>query len=266
MFSPVNTMTQMNRFTLALETLAELPTGTRPDGAEPLVGLPNLSEVLAEFSPLPQQALFLGIASDGLPVLLNLRDPIPGAILIAGDPESGKTRMLQTMARGVDLLQKTQDVKYVVLTRRPEEWTPAESFTNCDGILLASSPEAADYLGSLAKWAQENRNDRQIVLLLMDDLEALVAAGESHQYLRWLLLNGPGRQVWPVVTLSADRANHLRSWMEVFRTRLHGHLENMADIEWLTGKSNFSFKHLVPGSQFAMREGNNWLPFWLPKI
>lgn len=52
---------------------------------------PALRDVLAELGPLASEALFLGVASDNLPVLFNLDDLHPGPMLIAGDAGSGKT-------------------------------------------------------------------------------------------------------------------------------------------------------------------------------
>src|SRR5689334_6989403 len=108
-------MTQNNRFALTTELLAHLaetPVFDQPTAPTD----PSLSNVLTEFSPLPQAALFLGVANDGLPVLLNLLDPVPGPLLIVGDSESGKTRLLQVIARGVEKAQTSPNIKFVVLT------------------------------------------------------------------------------------------------------------------------------------------------------
>jgi hypothetical protein len=266
MFELVNTMNSTRRFALTFEAPTELAADINSSQAAPAMGLPNLSEVLAEISPLPRQALFLGIAGDGLPVLLNLWDPVAGPILITGDTDSGKTRLLQTIARGVDQVHPSKNVKYVVLAGNRDNWNPIDRFTNCDGILPSGSAETANYLRDLAEWAHESRDEKQTVLLLIDDLKALVSSGESHQYLRWLLFQGPGRRIWPIATLNTDQANRIGSWLEAFRTRLHGRMEMINDVGWLDAKSNYFFKDLIPGSQFAMREGNSWLPFWLPRI
>ena len=45
---------------------------------------PGLKSVLQDLGPLPRAALFLGVADDQLPVLLNLADPVPGPVLVAG--------------------------------------------------------------------------------------------------------------------------------------------------------------------------------------
>ena len=89
------------QFSLALQALTELKTESNAC-SKPAVGMPPaLSDVLAEIGPLPPEALFLGVASDHLPVLLNLYDPHPGPMLIAGDAGSGKTAFLQTIAHSV---------------------------------------------------------------------------------------------------------------------------------------------------------------------
>ena len=51
-----------NQFALMLEALTELAPEIQAAQADPQPALPQLSEVLAEFSALPREALFLGLA------------------------------------------------------------------------------------------------------------------------------------------------------------------------------------------------------------
>jgi hypothetical protein len=63
-------MTEINRYALALEAYTELkPEIELAQQTQPVPALPSLSEVLAEFGTMPNEALFLGVATDGLPVL-----------------------------------------------------------------------------------------------------------------------------------------------------------------------------------------------------
>lgn len=259
-------MSQINHFALTLETLAELAPQIRSAHADPSPGLPSLSEVLAEYSPLPQSALFLGLAEDGLPVLLNLRDPVPGPLLIAGDAGSGKTALLKNIARAVDYVHRPSHVEYTILTERLVEWDGFERSSNCGGILSFQNRDTIGYITTLVEWGHKNKNDGQSLLLLIDGLEAITQINDLHQQLRWLLLRGPAHNIWPIITLNAQKSESVKIWLEAFRTRLFGRIQNERDAEILTGLRNFSFKDLLTGSQFAMREGNTWLPFWVPNL
>lgn len=259
-------MSQTNRFALTLETLAELAPQIRSAHADPSPGLPSLSEVLAEYSPLPQSALFLGLAEDGVPVLLNLLDPVAGPLLIVGDAGSGKTALLKNIARAVDRIHNPNHVKYSVLTEHPVEWRGFERSANCEGILALKDNQTKNYLTALVEWAHMNKNDGHSLLLIMDRLEVIAENADIHQQLRWLFLRGTARNIWPIVTLNARQSGNVTNWLEAFRTRLFGSIQNDTDLEALTGLKNLSFKDLLPGSQFAMREGNTWLPFWVPNL
>src|SRR5215213_4254218 len=120
-------MTTNRQFSLALEALAELkleqPSTPLP---QPMPDAPNLGGVLAEIGPLPRGALFLGIASDGLPVLLNLHDPLPGPMLVVGDAGAGKTAFLQFIARSISQTHTEQDIQYGVITDQPDMWSGME--------------------------------------------------------------------------------------------------------------------------------------------
>ena len=116
-------MDSTNRFALMLEALTDLVAEekqTHPSG--PAAILPPLKEVISSAAPLPQEALFLGLAEDGLPVLLNLYDPVPGPLLLIGDQASGKTALMQTIATAIGLLHSPSEVEYGVITDHPEDW------------------------------------------------------------------------------------------------------------------------------------------------
>ena len=90
----------MRNFSLMLAALTELqPEIEAAQQAKPVPAAPSLADSLSELGPMPREALLLGLASDGLPVLLNLHDPHPGPLLIAADPGTGKTALLQLIAR-----------------------------------------------------------------------------------------------------------------------------------------------------------------------
>lgn len=244
---------------LAHEEQAHLPA--------PAADLTTLKAVLADAAPLPREALFLGLAEDGLPVLLNLYDPVPGPILIVGDQTSGKTRLLQTIARAADLLHSPSEVQYGIVTSHPQEWKDFHGNQNNAGIFFTQDDNTEELIQSLVTWAHNNKGEQQSVLLLIDDIESVAKINpQVEQNLRWLLLRGPSRRVWPIVTLNAGRAQVLKAWLEFFHTRLFGFIENLEAASFITGNSSDTLTHLNAGSQFALREGNKLLNFWAPSI
>ncbi len=267
------------QFSLALQALTELKTNM----STPLRSstTPALSAVLAEMGSIPAQALLLGIASDGLPVLLNLPDPHPGSMLIAGDAGSGKTAFLQMIAHFITQTRTPDDVRFGVITNYPDEWEGSQVFPHNSGVFAVGHKDAQEFIHSLTSWAHSNKNTHQYMLLLVDDLESVASLDlPAVRDFRWLLLRGPARRVWPIVTLNAPRYGQVLLWLQSFRTRIFGHIANARVAEALSGDQRSSpadkasgLDQLEAGIQFSLRETSvpralggreNWLRFWLP--
>jgi len=271
--SNMSTFNSNRRFLPAVKALAELhPELESQNNAQteldtrltPVPSIPALEDVLDKVGPIPHEVLFMGIAPDGLPVLLSLHDPSPGPILVAGDPGAGKTVFLQNIARGIEQMHKTDDVQFGVISAFPDEWKAIQGYPHCAGIFPVYDSSATDFLYSLSGWAHDNKGTRQAVVLLLDDLESMEQVDfDARQTLRWLLLRGPSRRVWPVVTVNAERASQVEAWLEAFRTRVFGHV-NQEHPELFKGDDESVFQSLKAGLQFALREGQNWMKFWIP--
>jgi len=258
---------ETQRYSLMLEAIeelkAEMKAAPRP---KPLPVRPSLSHVLADLGPLPQEALFLGMAYDELPVLLNLYDPLPGPLLIVGEAGSGKTDLLHIISQTAGKMHSAERLQFGALTSHPEEWNRFESIPNNVGVFSVHDRTAEDFILSLASWAHGNKTSKQSILLLIDDLETIsLMEMETVQNLRWLMLRGPARRVWPIVTLNTNRLVSMEPWLEAFRTRIMGRVQNTEQIR-LLGADGAGLRTLSPGSEFTLREGNRWLKFWLPSL
>jgi hypothetical protein len=262
-------MTEINRYALMMEALAELKPeldAERARQVKPTPTLPSLNEVLADYGPMPHEALFLGVAFDGLPVLLNLHDPVPGPILVTADPGSGKTALIQMIALATGKMHQPDNVQFGVLTNHPDEWSGMETIPNNVGIFPLYNQSSEDFILSLASWAHGNKSSQQSVLLLLDDLEAASNLDfDARQNLRWLLLRGPARRVWPIITLNPSRMENILPWLDAFRTRVFGTVQNQKQISQLDAVSA-ELESLNSGSHFTLQEGDHWLRFWLPSI
>lgn len=257
----------LERFDLMMDAYAELKTELETaHHAEPIPVQPALDQVLADFGPMPEEALFLGVASDELPVLLNLHDPLPGPLLILGDPGTGKTAFLKTIARAAGKMHPPDKLQFGALTNHPEEWNGFDEIPNNVGVFSIHHRSAEDFILSLASWAHGNKTSKQSVLLLLDDLDAITNLEmEAVHNLRWLLLRGPSRRVWPIITLSSQFFVNMESWLGAFRTRIFGKIRNADHIRRLDAEGAELGK-LERGSEFVMREGKQWLHFWIPAL
>ena len=266
-------------YELALAALEELAEDLAPEEdifsypmeeaerTPPPLGAAPLDEVLEEYGRLPRGALFLGAAYDGLPILLNLNDPTPGPILVVGDENSGKRKLLQMVAESVEQIHAPQEVQFGVITNRPKEWERFKDNQNCMGIFPSYENSADDFVRSLADWAHRNHSEERFALLMLDDLNtALKMNDDVQQSLRWLLLRGPNRRVWPIVTLDTDRRTPVLPWMDAFRTRLFGTVKNLRNANALLPMRGADLHLLEPGKDFVLYENRQWVKFWVPSI
>ena len=260
-------MENNNYSSLLIDTLMELAEEKQAHQTQPAPGLPTLTAALAGISNMPPEAAFLGLAADGLPVLLNLYDPISGPLLISGDQASGKTRLLQTIARAVELIHPATNVQYCVITQYPNEWEGFHGSQNNVGVYEAGNPSTQDLIHSLVGWARNNKGEEESVVLLIDDLEALSRLDQqTEQNLRWLFLRGPRFRAWPIATINAGRAQNIEAWLNFFRTRLFGFTNDPDVSSLLTGDPARVLNNLIAGSEFTLREGDQWVNFWVPAL
>lgn len=260
-------MNNANRYALMLEAYTELkPEIETSRVLSAMTANPPLSRVLEGLGSMPPEGLFMGVAVDGLPMLLNLHDAVPGPILVVGEAGAGKTELLQTIARAAGITHSPDVLQFGVITNHPGEWSGYEQIPNSAGIFPLYADSAQEFLLTLASWARASKTESQSVLLLLDDLEAATNLDfEARQTLRWLFLRGPARRVWPVVTLSADRADNLQPWLEAFHTRVFGSNKDKTSAQQLMA-TGADLHTLDTSAQFTLREGRNWLRFWLPSL
>ena len=254
------------QFTMALKALREVQAELGEDTVQAETLFPSVPDVLAEIGPLPPESLLFGVAADGLPLLLNLRDPGTGPLLILADERSGKTPFLHFLAQAAIRLLPSDLVRYAVITEFPDEWRVFESTRHCLDIIQADDHAALELLYDLA-CQTESGNADSAVLLLFDGLDSALHFDPSGQSnLRYLLESGPRAGVWPIVTANAARATRMRAGLELFHTRIYGRIADPGLAAELTQLPGAGLNTLFPGAQFCLRQKTHWLRFWLPTL
>ncbi|MBV6395850.1 MAG: hypothetical protein HFACDABA_01436 [Anaerolineales bacterium] len=257
-------------YSLALEALAELApelADATNRATPPPQTQPNFDAVTRGVGNLPAGALFLGMADDGLPVLLDLFDGSPGPLLIVGDERAGKTLLLKTLARTAAEIYAPHEIQIGIVSSDKTDWTELESLPHCAEVNAFSENDSQELVAALYDWAHQDARAGLAVLFLVDGFDCIGQWDEATRtHLRWLLLRGPSRRIWPILTLNAARIGDVKEWLSLFRTFIYGRVSNDSFGDMLTGASNAGLESLRAGVEFTMREGNHWLRFQIPSL
>ncbi len=259
-------MSTIDQISLSIQTRHEIPINLQNGN---VVAHANVLRSILDTPPnqsvFPrvQGGLQLGVAENDRPVVFDLYDPTPGPLLVAGDGGCGKTTFLQSLAIGSDF-QDPGEILFGVLTPFPEEWAELKVLSNCLGIWPAYHLVARHFLAQLVSWAGVLPGTRQVVMILVDSLDLLIANGFHDQNdLRWLLTYGPRRQVWPVVSANFGRLPHPEIWLDYFHTRILGQIKRLETAHLLIPGSEIDLTELSKTGQYGLWQQDCWLKFRL---
>jgi hypothetical protein len=233
---------------------------------------PSLVELLDSLTEPPPYAALLGACEDGLPFLFDLTNPAPGAILVTGDADGGKTRLLHSILHSACRMNSPEQLTFNVIARQPDEYQDLDEMEHCAAILPVEEPAVADLIAELVETVEtRKRNHPQdpAMLLVIDDLAALQSFLDEQTYARlyWLIRHGPRYQVWTLASLPAEQAGQLDArFLSAFRTRLFGYMHNERLAQRLAGDDGIATRDIEKGRQFYVPYGGEWLRFWICKV
>jgi hypothetical protein len=228
---------------------------------------PTLEALIEQCGTFPPYSLVLGACDDGLPFVLDLTLAAPGALLICGDADSGKERLLKGLLASAVRLNPSDKVNLSIVAQDPEEYFELADAEHCQEIFATDEESTGELIKELAEIVEERKRSRPgdpAYILALDNLAACLEFQDEETYTRlyWLIRHGPRSRVWTIATLPTDRAAEIDPrFLSAFRTRLVGAIADDEMAGYLAGEEGMSTRDLEGSGQFLVPYGGEWLRF-----
>jgi hypothetical protein len=236
------------------------------DEMDSIVSLEMLLEKAGKLAPY---SMILGLCEDGLPCLLELTNPAPGALLLSGDTHSGKTRLLRAILASAIRLNTPDQVAFYLVAHQPKEYRDLAESDHCRQVNAADEkviPQLIEELAALTEQRRRGKLDGPAIILAIDDLAVCLESLDNKAFTRlyWLIRHGPRSQVWTLATLGSGQSKKIDPrFLTAFRTRLMGHVSDRRLANVLSGDNRLDARELQSGYQFCVPFGDEWLRFWI---
>jgi S-DNA-T family DNA segregation ATPase FtsK/SpoIIIE len=248
----------------------------------------RLIPLLRGMRNVPPVTAVLGIAEDGVPLLIRLPSPDVAHILVAGTTGSGKTALLRAMVLSLAYFNgagRTEHVAMCPATCDPASLRPAtcdlrlvlidpkgSAFRDLEGLPHLARPvirdpaEAVEALGSLVRLMEGRGRSCDLrpatcdpVILVIDELADLlmVAGAEAERPLTRLLQRGREAGIHVIAATQKPTAAVIGSLVKAnFPVRLVGKVTSPEDARVATGWKGTGAERLLGRGDFiAVAEG-----------
>jgi hypothetical protein len=233
------------------------------------VKVPTLTELLVELSPLPAASVLLGTCDDRLPVLLDLTNPEPGAVLMIGGSESGKEKLINAIINSACAISPPRKLR-VCCFANSDAHDYLTVYPHCYRVVSTKGNAAQTLLNEMVYTAEQRlyRGDTSsAIILIVDDLGDLCQKldAEGLNQLLWLVQNGAQAQIWTFAAYDPGQSVQVGSAvLNSFPTWLLGYSNPVQSKTSLSEEICQTAERLLPGCQFAAYFENEWVPFWIP--
>lgn len=213
----------------------------------------NLLALARDMSADPQlhQALqvsgtaLLGVATDGVPLMIRLASPDVTHVLISGARGGGKTQLVRTILGSLALYQKPREIQMLVLDPQANAFEFLTRAPHLLGEIATTSEQALQHM----RWL-ENELERRLasrattprLVVAIDDLsEFIEQSGREFQvHLARLSQNGRRAGISLLVCTKQSNASDLSPTVRAnFPIRLVGKQSGTNGIEKLAGRGDF---------------------------
>lgn len=209
---------------------------------------PTLEEVLEDIGPLPTESVLLGMANDGLPMLLDAYHTH-----LADTPNvlvwNGESSFLKMVAEFILHTKHKREMEFVVFTNNTEEWeflankTNTQKNTPCIGVIPFWDDLADQVLLGLASWIQGKVKPNHAVIVLIEGVENVLKMDlDARQNLNYIFLRGRNKRVFAIGTAPKD-----------------------VDLMGLQNAFGLKVEHEEQSEVYEFPEGETQIQVWIPK-
>lgn len=236
-------------------------------GVEPLLS-DALFGMVTHGKAMPVQTAVFGYCEDGLPLLLDLKNSSPGAILAIAESEDSLRMLLKQVAVSAMENSPANLMEFIVVTDHQDEWNkfmlekPEQK--HCLGICSPFEPSGREAIIWAAQLGNERVLGRQLdppLLLLLDDIGFIDEMDFDVQvYLRWLLNRGPDHYIWLIATLVQTGQSSVLPWIRRFQTRIWGKMDDAFALK-VENDDGLNPARLDLVGHFSVRVQDKWCSF-----
>ncbi len=235
----------------------------------------RLLPLLQGLHNVPPITAVLGIADDGVPLLIRIPSPDVAHILVAGTTGSGKTMLLRAMVISLAAFNGTETLRFVLIDPKGSAFRGLEGLPHLTRPIIADPAEAVEALGSLVRLMegrsrQVNKDTRgdghslstcslSTCILVIDELvDLMMTAGDGvESNLQRLVQRGREAGIHVVAATQKPTAAVIGSLVKAnFPVRLVGKVTSPEDARVATGWPGSGAERLAGRGDFlAVAEG-----------
>src|SRR5581483_9563228 len=200
----------------------------------------------------------LGLAVDGVPLLLRVSAPDVAHVLIAGTTGSGKSQAARTMLASALLFQRPRDLQIIVVDPKASEFRVFEHLPHLLCPIIKNVDDAMANLEWLVEEMmrrQEQRITRPRIALMIDELTDLLlqGGGEVEGYLTRLVQRGRSAGISVIACTQKPTASVLGSLVKAnFPVRLVGKVTSANEALVATGVAQSGAEKLAGCGDFLL--------------
>ncbi len=228
-------------------------TQNRSNAIEIRKETPDIGAVCKKIGPIPGNAILVGVATDGLPVMFDI-DPKGSSHTMVWDRVVGQgLRLIKTAIEYI--MRYKNDKRYtefVILSNNTREWLKLAdhelgtwSRNECVGVVPFWDVVADQVIFALSGWCVAERGTKKPVIVFIDGFENVLKMGDKFQHnLKAILTYGRKYGVFVIASAKSEHRQGLSGWLDFFQAEIYG----QPQIEW-----------------FEMAEDRKSVFFWTPE-